>query len=219
MEPAQQRLKADLDATEFRDLAVPLVNGWQARVIRTGAEAREGLYQQVPNPVRWTRSDPEAGFARRQPFYRSGRGRGAHRIAPQYRTVATPGRFQVWRSGRSGESTCGNRLTSRSFSRLYRFLYDELQTSRRLRRPNRIWRASPTISSMDRWRSRRSRPPPPVITSIKARIWMSRSTTSARRASTSSTSSIPIFTIAWPPSSRTRSRPKTAPISRSSTIR
>jgi [acyl-carrier-protein] S-malonyltransferase len=54
MEPAQQRLKADLDATEFRNLAVPLVNGWQARVIRTGAEAREGLYQQVPNPVRWT---------------------------------------------------------------------------------------------------------------------------------------------------------------------
>ncbi len=54
MEPAQQRLKADLDATEFRDLAVPLVNGWRAAVIRTGAEAREGLYQQVPNPVRWT---------------------------------------------------------------------------------------------------------------------------------------------------------------------
>jgi [acyl-carrier-protein] S-malonyltransferase len=54
MEPAQQRLKADLDATEFRDLAVPLVNGWQAQVVRTGAEAREGLYHQVPNPVRWT---------------------------------------------------------------------------------------------------------------------------------------------------------------------
>jgi [acyl-carrier-protein] S-malonyltransferase len=54
MEPAQKRLKADLDATEFGDLAIPLVNGWQARVIRTGAEAREGLYQQVPNPVRWT---------------------------------------------------------------------------------------------------------------------------------------------------------------------
>jgi [acyl-carrier-protein] S-malonyltransferase len=54
MEPAQQRLKVDLDAAEFRDLAVPLVNGWEAKVIRTGAEAREGLYQQVPNPVRWT---------------------------------------------------------------------------------------------------------------------------------------------------------------------
>jgi [acyl-carrier-protein] S-malonyltransferase len=54
MEPAQQRLKADLDSTEFRDLAVPLVNGWQAQVIRTGVEAREGLYHQVPNPVRWS---------------------------------------------------------------------------------------------------------------------------------------------------------------------
>jgi [acyl-carrier-protein] S-malonyltransferase len=54
MEPAQRRLKADLDATEFRDLAVPLVNGWHAKLIRTGAEAREGLDRQVPNPVRWT---------------------------------------------------------------------------------------------------------------------------------------------------------------------
>ncbi len=53
MKPAQERLRADLDATEFRDLAFPLVNNWQAREVRTGAEAREGLYQQVPNPVRW----------------------------------------------------------------------------------------------------------------------------------------------------------------------
>src|SRR5882672_1662192 len=52
MKPAQARLKADLDTTPFRDLAVPLVNNWQARAVRTGAEAREGLYQQVPNPVR-----------------------------------------------------------------------------------------------------------------------------------------------------------------------
>jgi [acyl-carrier-protein] S-malonyltransferase len=56
MQPAQQCLRADLDATEFRDLAFPLVNNWQAREIRTGAEAREGLYQQVPNPVRWVDS-------------------------------------------------------------------------------------------------------------------------------------------------------------------
>ena len=54
MRPAQERLRADLDATGFRDLSVPLVNNWQAREIRTAAEAREGLYQQVPNPVRWT---------------------------------------------------------------------------------------------------------------------------------------------------------------------
>jgi [acyl-carrier-protein] S-malonyltransferase len=56
MQPAQKRLAAELDATEFRDLAVPVVNNWRARVIRTGGEAREGLYQQVPNPVRWSES-------------------------------------------------------------------------------------------------------------------------------------------------------------------
>ena len=53
MKPAQERLRTDLDATEFRDLTWPLVNNWQAAEIRTGALAREGLYQQVPNPVRW----------------------------------------------------------------------------------------------------------------------------------------------------------------------
>ena len=56
MKPAQERLRADLDATGFRDLSQPLVNNWQAREIGTGAEAREGLYQQVPNPVRWLES-------------------------------------------------------------------------------------------------------------------------------------------------------------------
>jgi [acyl-carrier-protein] S-malonyltransferase len=56
MKPAQERLKVDLDATVFRDLAVPLINNWQAREIRTAAEAREGLYQQVPNPVLWADS-------------------------------------------------------------------------------------------------------------------------------------------------------------------
>lgn len=53
MRPAQERLKSDLDATAFGDLAVSLVNNWQAREIHTGAEAREGLYHQVPNAVRW----------------------------------------------------------------------------------------------------------------------------------------------------------------------
>ena len=56
MKPAQERLRCDLDATEFRDLAYPLVNNWEAREIHTGAEAREGLYQQVPNPVLWADS-------------------------------------------------------------------------------------------------------------------------------------------------------------------
>jgi len=56
MKPAQDRMKTDLDAANFSDLATPLVNNWQAREIRTGAEAREGLYQQIPNPVLWTAS-------------------------------------------------------------------------------------------------------------------------------------------------------------------
>ncbi len=56
MKPAQERLKVDLDAATFSDLSMPLINNWQAREVRTGAEAREGLYQQVPNPVRWTES-------------------------------------------------------------------------------------------------------------------------------------------------------------------
>jgi [acyl-carrier-protein] S-malonyltransferase len=56
MKPAQERLAVDLNSSNFRDLTVPLVNNWQARMIRHGAEAREGLYQQVPNPVRWAES-------------------------------------------------------------------------------------------------------------------------------------------------------------------
>ena len=56
MTPAQERLAVDLNAIEFRDLATPLVNNWRARLIHTGAQAREGLYQQVPNPVRWSES-------------------------------------------------------------------------------------------------------------------------------------------------------------------
>jgi len=53
MKPAQERLLVDLNTTEFRDLECPLVNNWQAAAIRTGEEARRGLFEQVPNPVRW----------------------------------------------------------------------------------------------------------------------------------------------------------------------
>jgi [acyl-carrier-protein] S-malonyltransferase len=56
MRPAQQELKADLDDALFRDLVYPLVNNWQARQITTGDEVRQGLYEQVPNPVLWERS-------------------------------------------------------------------------------------------------------------------------------------------------------------------
>ncbi len=53
MQPAQARLKTRLDTTTFADLRMPLVNNYEAREVRTGADAREGLYQQIPNTVRW----------------------------------------------------------------------------------------------------------------------------------------------------------------------
>ncbi len=54
MKPAQQRLAPELHATEFTDLEFALINNWRAGEIRTGPEARQGLYEQIPNPVRWT---------------------------------------------------------------------------------------------------------------------------------------------------------------------
>jgi [acyl-carrier-protein] S-malonyltransferase len=56
MKPAQERLTVDLADTAFAALRVPLVNNWQAREIRRGEEARQGLREQVPNPVRWMES-------------------------------------------------------------------------------------------------------------------------------------------------------------------
>jgi len=53
MRPAQERLKTDLDAAEFAPLRATLINNWQAAEVIDGASARQGLYAQVPNPVRW----------------------------------------------------------------------------------------------------------------------------------------------------------------------
>jgi [acyl-carrier-protein] S-malonyltransferase len=56
MAPAQEKMRAELAAIEFADLQVPLVNNYQAHEVRRGAEAREGLYQQIPNSVLWTQT-------------------------------------------------------------------------------------------------------------------------------------------------------------------
>src|SRR5215218_9238550 len=56
MLPAQERLAADLDRIELKDLGVPLVTNVDAAVIRTGAEARSALVRQVSSPVRWRES-------------------------------------------------------------------------------------------------------------------------------------------------------------------
>jgi [acyl-carrier-protein] S-malonyltransferase len=56
MKPAEERLAADLDATSFADPRYPIITNVDARLIRTGAEARDALKRQVSRSVLWTRS-------------------------------------------------------------------------------------------------------------------------------------------------------------------
>ncbi len=56
MEPARDQMAPFLDAARIGNLDVPMINNWQAREVRTGPEAREGLKQQIPNPVLWHQS-------------------------------------------------------------------------------------------------------------------------------------------------------------------
>jgi [acyl-carrier-protein] S-malonyltransferase len=56
MKPAQDRLSADLDATQVADPQVPLVNNVNAAVVTSASLVREGLKQQVTAPVRWEES-------------------------------------------------------------------------------------------------------------------------------------------------------------------
>jgi [acyl-carrier-protein] S-malonyltransferase len=56
MQPAQDRLSVDLDAVKLADPAVGVVNNADARVVRSAAEARDGLKRQVTASVRWEQS-------------------------------------------------------------------------------------------------------------------------------------------------------------------
>ena len=56
MQPAQDKLSADLKKIVFSDLKVPLVSNVDADTISTGDEAREALIRQVTLPVRWEES-------------------------------------------------------------------------------------------------------------------------------------------------------------------
>lgn len=56
MMPAQEGMTAPLAAASFSDLNVPLINNADARLITSGAEARDGLVRQISSPVRWTES-------------------------------------------------------------------------------------------------------------------------------------------------------------------
>lgn len=54
MQPAEERLRADLAAVAIADPAVPLYNNVDAARVTTAAAVRAGLARQVSRPVRWT---------------------------------------------------------------------------------------------------------------------------------------------------------------------
>jgi [acyl-carrier-protein] S-malonyltransferase len=56
MEPAAERLAVDLEATEFSNLAMPLITNVDAAPIAKGSQARGALKRQVASPVRWEAS-------------------------------------------------------------------------------------------------------------------------------------------------------------------
>jgi len=56
MKPAEERLAADLDAVTFAEPRFPIVTNVDARLIRTGEEARDALKRQVSRSVLWTKS-------------------------------------------------------------------------------------------------------------------------------------------------------------------
>lgn len=56
MQPAQDRLAADLNELQFNELRTPLVTNVDGKSIKTGDEARESLIRQVSQPVRWLES-------------------------------------------------------------------------------------------------------------------------------------------------------------------
>jgi len=56
MKPAEERLTRDLEKTQFRDLAFPIITNVDARLIFRAEEAREALKRQVSRPVLWWKS-------------------------------------------------------------------------------------------------------------------------------------------------------------------
>lgn len=56
MQPAQDRLAADLDSVEIAEARFPLVNNADAQIVRSAADTRDGLKRQVTAPVRWEQS-------------------------------------------------------------------------------------------------------------------------------------------------------------------
>jgi [acyl-carrier-protein] S-malonyltransferase len=56
MIPAQEKLAVELEKIDFRDFMTPLATNVDAKLIKTGTEAKDSLIRQVSLPVRWVES-------------------------------------------------------------------------------------------------------------------------------------------------------------------
>lgn len=56
MMPAQEKLAVELEKIEFKDFSNPLMTNVDAKLIKTGSEAKDSLIRQVSSPVRWVES-------------------------------------------------------------------------------------------------------------------------------------------------------------------
>jgi len=75
MRPAQERLRPELEALSISDLRFPLVTNARAELIRTPAQARLGLIDQVCAPVLWDKSIRQLRAHGAQTFVEVGPGR------------------------------------------------------------------------------------------------------------------------------------------------
>ena len=53
MKPAEIKLQAELEQTEFQDLKVPVISNVEAKPVSKGSDAQQALVRQVCSPVRW----------------------------------------------------------------------------------------------------------------------------------------------------------------------
>jgi len=53
MKPAEIKLQAELEQTEFQDLKIPVISNVEAKPVSKGNDARQALVRQVCSPVRW----------------------------------------------------------------------------------------------------------------------------------------------------------------------
>jgi [acyl-carrier-protein] S-malonyltransferase len=74
MKSAEDKLALDLDAVPFQGLAFPIITNVDAKVIRSGEEARESLKRQVTQAVLWFKSMEVMGEQGIQTFVELGPG-------------------------------------------------------------------------------------------------------------------------------------------------